>query len=110
MGTNVYRLIDENPILEDYIKSDEEINKEIVAKIREKYSQEDEDKLKRLAINAMSIAKDLPVEYDEYNNYVEECRNWGDEQKLEAQEKLELTEEIEIEENDDTRVIRVYID
>lgn len=48
------------------------INQQAVTQIRTKYSAEDEIKLLRLAPSD---------ETTEWNNYVEECRAWGKEQK-----------------------------
>jgi hypothetical protein len=44
------------------------INDRVVAKIRERYSVNDEIKLLRIGLSEESIA---------YNDYVEECRAWG---------------------------------
>lgn len=48
------------------------INAEVVHKIRERYSMDDEIKLLRIAPSE---------ETDAWNAYVEECRAWGREQK-----------------------------
>lgn len=48
------------------------INQQVVTQIRTKYSAEDEIKLLRLAPSD---------ETTEWNKYVEECRDWGKEQK-----------------------------
>jgi hypothetical protein len=44
------------------------INERVVAKIREIYSLNDEIKLLRIGLSEESTA---------YNDYVEECRDWG---------------------------------
>ena len=44
------------------------INERVVAKIRERYSLNDEIKLLRIGLSEESTA---------YNDYVEECRDWG---------------------------------
>ena len=44
------------------------INERIVARIRERYSLNDEIKLLRIGLSEESTA---------YNDYVEECRDWG---------------------------------
>ena len=50
----------------------EEINIAVVTKIREKYSMDDEIKMLRLAPSP---------ETTEWNDYVEDCRQWGREEK-----------------------------
>lgn len=107
MGTDIHRIVNNRPQLDGYIKSVEEINEDVVAKIREKYSVNEEEKLKRLAINALSNNEPVPVEYDEYNTYIEECRAWGDEQKALAQTQLNELTEIEIPDGEETRKIWV---
>lgn len=48
------------------------INRRVVEKIREKYSIDDEIKFLRLAPSS---------ETSEWNNYVEACREWGNEER-----------------------------
>lgn len=48
------------------------VNQQVVNMIREKYSAEDEIKLLRIAPSEQTT---------EWNNYVEECRAWGKQQK-----------------------------
>lgn len=48
------------------------VNQQVVSMIREKYSAEDEIKLLRIAPSEQTT---------EWNNYVEECRAWGKQQK-----------------------------
>jgi len=48
------------------------INERVVAKIRERYSLNDEIKLLRIGLSEESTA---------YNDYAEECRAWGREAK-----------------------------
>ncbi len=107
MGTDIHRIVNNRPVLAGYIKSVEEINKDVVAKIREKYSVDEEEKLKRLAINSLVNNEAIPSEYDAYNNYVEECRAWGDEQKALAQTRLAELTEVEIQEGEEVRKIFV---
>ena len=49
------------------------INERVVAKIRERYSVNDELKLLRIGLSEEST---------DYNNYIEECRDWGHAAKL----------------------------
>lgn len=110
MGTDIYRIVNDRPVLDGYIKSVEEINKDVVAKIREKYSVDEEEKLKRLAINSLVNNEAIPSEYNDFNNYVEECRAWGDEQKALAQTRLTELTEIEIQEGEESRTVWVRND
>ena len=48
------------------------INQQVVDLIRQRYSQDDEIKLLRIAPSAETLA---------WNAYVEECRQWGREQR-----------------------------
>ena len=61
-------------ILEDKI-----IDKKIIAKIRQRYSENEEIKMLRLG-----ILDGLNTEFQAYNEYVEECQTWGNEKKAEA--------------------------
>jgi len=88
---DIYKLINNNYVLVDYIKSDDEIDKETLQKIRQRYSEIEEIKLHRQKLNGENIN-----EYNEYNAYVELCRAEGKSKKLINAEKLALTEEIEI--------------
>lgn len=109
MGTDIHRIVNNRPQLDGYIKSAEEINKDVVTKIRERYSVDEEEKLKRLAINSLVNNEAPPSEYNDFNNYVEECRAWGDQKKAEAQSALAELEQVEIPEGEEgeTRVIWV---
>ena len=107
MGTDIHRIVNNRPQLDGYIKSVEEINEDVVAKIREKYSVNEEEKLKRLAINALVNSEPVPAEYNDFNTYIEECRQWGDEQKLLAQTEFNALTEIEIPDGEETRKIWV---
>ena len=66
-------------ILEDKI-----IDKKIIAKIRQRYSENEEIKMLRLG-----ILDGLNEDFQAYNEYVEECQTWGNEKKAEAiQERI----------------------
>ena len=66
-------------ILEDNV-----INKKIIAKIRQRYSENEEIKMLRLG-----ILDGLNKEFQAYNEYVEECQTWGNEQKIKAGQEKE---------------------
>lgn len=53
MGTDIFIIVNNRPQLDGYIKSIDEINKDVVEKIRKEFSYDEEEKLKRLAINAL---------------------------------------------------------
>lgn len=110
MGTDIFTIVNNRPQLDGYIKSVEEINKDVVAKIRERYSVDEEEKLKRLAINALANNDPIPTGYNEYNSYIEQCRAWGDEQKALAQTRLTELTEIEIQEGEESRTVWVRND
>ncbi|HBO60552.1 TPA: hypothetical protein DD449_02630 [Candidatus Berkelbacteria bacterium] len=95
MGTNIFELNDNGDFqIVGYVKSDEEVNKETTAKIREKYSPEDEAKLNRIA-NALPKAQ-VPQEFVEYNTYAEQCRAEGRAKKQANADELATLNTIEI--------------
>jgi len=59
----------------------EQINAQVVAKIREKYSIDDEFKMHRLGMQDKNN-----LEYLKYINYVQQCIDWGENEK----KKLDL--------------------
>jgi len=107
MGTDIFIIVNNRPQLDGYIKSIDEINKDVVEKIRKEFSYDEEEKLKRLAINALVNNDPIPAEYTNFNNYVEDCRQWGDEQKALADNQLAELKEIEIPDGEATRKIWV---
>ena len=66
-------------ILEDKI-----IDKKIIAKIRQRYSIDQECEMLR-----QGILDSNNVEFQAYNSFVETCLNWGSEKKVEASEEKE---------------------
>ena len=66
------------------ILEDNTINKKVVAKIRERYGENEEIKMLRLG-----ILDGLNKEFQSYNTFVETCLNWGSEKKAEASEEKE---------------------
>ena len=66
-------------ILEDKI-----IDKKIIAKIRQRYSIDQECEMLRLGILDINN-----VEFQAYNAFVETCLGWGSEKKVEASEEKE---------------------
>ncbi len=66
-------------ILEDKI-----IDKKIIAKIRQRYSIDQECEMLRLGILDVNNA-----EFQAYNTFVETCLGWGSEKKVEASEEKE---------------------
>ena len=67
-------------ILEDKI-----IDKKIIAKIRQRYSIDQECEMLRLGILDINN-----VEFQAYNTFVETCLGWGSEKKVEASEEKEF--------------------
>ena len=66
-------------ILEDKI-----IDKKIIAKIRQRYSIDQECEMLRLGILDVNN-----TEFQAYNTFVETCLGWGSEKKVEASEEKE---------------------
>ena len=66
-------------ILEDKI-----IDKKIIAKIRQRYSIDQECEMLRLGILDVNN-----VEFQSYNSFVKTCLNWGSEKKVKASEEKE---------------------
>ena len=99
-GINVYKIVNNKPVLVGYLKSEEEIDKEVLSKIREKYPLEEELKILRLK-------ETNPDLFQEYNDYVEECRAEGKAKKAEIAQKLEELETTTIKDGDEERVIYI---
>ena len=66
------------------ILEDKVINKKIIAKIRERYGENEEIKMLRLG-----ILDGLNKEFQSYNTFVKTCLGWGSEKKAEASEEKE---------------------
>ena len=74
----------EETLFAEEILEDKVINKKIIAKIRERYGENEEIKMLRLG-----ILDGLNKEIQSYNTFVETCLNWGSEKKVEASEGKE---------------------
>lgn len=99
-GTDVYKIVKKKPVLVGYVKGDEEIDRETLAEIRQKYSLEDELKVLRLAQSDTAA-------FNEYNEYVEECRARGKQKKAEAVANRKKLKKKTIKENGESRTIYV---
>ena len=66
------------------ILEDKVIDKKIIAKIRQRYSIDQECEMLRLGILDINNA-----EFQAYNSFVETCLGWGSEKKVEASEEKE---------------------
>ena len=66
------------------ILEDKVINKKIIAKIRQRYSIDQECEMLRLGILDVNNA-----EFQVYNSFVQTCLGWGSEKKVEASEEKE---------------------
>ena len=74
----------EETLFAEDILNDEMIDKKVTAKIRKEYSIDKECDMIRLG-----VLNGLDKEFEEYNNFVENCKAWGAEQKIIAkQERL----------------------
>lgn len=96
-GTEIFKLIDNQYLKDDYIKSADEINAETEAKIRQRYSACDEIKLLR-------IGDRTSQEFIDYNNFVEQCRMEGRAQKAANATEIATLTEIEIGEEMKTKI------
>jgi len=103
MGTDIYKITKNKPVLIGYIKDDNEINKETKAKIREKYSLEDELKLNRLA----NIGSKPSMDFLTYNKYVQKCIDEGNTKKKDAARELKklIKKDIKEKESKEKRTI-----
>lgn len=100
MGTDVFKIIDDTPVFSGYIKSDEEIDKDTLTKIRARYSEAEEMKLHRQKLNGENLAA-----YEEYNSFVETCRSEGQNEKLENLMKIAELIPYEIADGEVTKTI-----
>jgi len=66
------------------ILEDKVIDKKIIAKIRQRYSIDQECEMLRLGILDVNNA-----EFQAYNTFVKTCLGWGSEKKVEASEEKE---------------------
>ena len=78
-----------------FIMPDSWVNTRVVEKIRQRYSVEEEIKLNRLANVALKDSQPVPAEFDEYNLYVEQCRDWGNQMKALFAERSDNYEIVE---------------
>ena len=95
MGTNVFKLnADGQYQIVGYIKSDEEIDKETFAKIKEKYPDKPEaGEPTEAKMLRLGILNSQDAEFILYNNYVNACRSEGTAKKQSAAaERAALTE------------------
>ena len=101
MGFDVYKIINGKPVLTDYIKDNTEIDEETIKKIREKYSEKDELKLHRTVIKEGQ----LTPEFEEYNTYVEQCREEGKTLKLSKNAFKDSLRKVKLQDGDQEREI-----
>ena len=101
MGTDVYKIVNGKPVLANYIKDNAEIDEETIRKIREKYSEKDELKLHRTVIKEGQ----LTPEFEEYNTYVEQCREEGKTLKLSKNAFKDSLKKVKIQDGDQEREI-----
>ena len=101
MGTDVFKIIKGKPVLVDYIKDNAEIDEDTTKKIREKYSEKDELKLHRQCIKKGQ----LTAEFEEYNAFVEQCRDGGKAIKLSKSTFKDSLRKVKIQDGDQEREI-----
>lgn len=101
MGADVFKIIKGKPVLVDYVKDNAEIDEDTVKKIREKYSEKDELKLHRQVIKKGQ----LTPEFEEYNTYVEQCREEGKTLKLSKNAFKGSLKKVKIQDGDQEREI-----
>lgn len=92
----MYKYIKENGKVKNIaIPVESQINDLVVRRIRQKYSVNDELKMARISNDTK--------EWIDYNTYVEECRQWGIEQKAQAETDLEVWKDFQWDEMEETR-------
>ena len=64
-----------------YVPTEAEIDAQVVVKIRERYTENDEYKMLRISNYAIANNQPLPQEFMDYYNYAEQCRAWGQAEK-----------------------------
>lgn len=101
MGADVFKIIKGKPVLVDYVKDNAEIDEDTVKKIREKYSEKDELKLHRQVIKKGQLTAD----FEEYNTYVEQCREEGKTLKLSKNAFKDSLKKVKIQDGDQEREI-----
>ena len=95
MGTNIFKLNEAGQYqIVDYIKSDEEIDKETFAKIKKEYPDKPEaGEPTEAKMLRLGILNPQDAEFIAYNNYVTACRLEGAAKKQSAAtERTTLTE------------------
>lgn len=108
MGTSYFKKQGTKNELAGYLPSDAEIDKETAQAIREKYTGDDEAKLHRTALSAVVNGTPLPVDYVEYEQFVELQVRAGRAKKQEMATKLAGMTIIEIETgNGETQIMYV---
>lgn len=87
----MYRVKETQEIISDpmYIMPDQWVNDRVVERIRTKYPLPEESKCLRLGVSDVNHP-----EFVAYNTYVEECRQWGKDQKAIYCERAELVDVI----------------
>lgn len=101
MGADVFKIIKGKPVLVDYVKDNAEIDEDTVKKIREKYSEKDELKLHRQVIKKGQLTAD----FEEYNTFVEQCRDEGKALKLAKKAFKDSLRIVKIQDGDQEREI-----
>lgn len=74
--------------LAGYVPSDSEIDAETEKSIADRYPYSEEQKMRRLAMNAIANGQPVPEEYTEYNNYVNQRVSAGKARKQQSADIL----------------------
>jgi len=109
MGTNVFKLNESGKYqIVDYIKSDEEIDKETFAKIKAKYPDEPVSGLPlEIKMLRKGIVNPQDADFAAYNNFVSKCRDEGATTKATNAAKLATLKQITLTEGTMNRIIYV---
>lgn len=103
MGRQIYKIVDEVFQLDEYLKSKEELDKDLVAELRNIYSEDAE-----FALINKGISDANDVDYVAYRNLVSELKVKRDAKLAENQAKLDNTQEVEYQDGDELRTVLVY--
>ena len=75
----------EETLFAEDILEDKEIDKKVVAKIRQEYDENEEFKMLRAG-----ILDSKNIDFQSYNSHAESCKIWGEEQKIKAGQERQV--------------------
>lgn len=103
MSTQIYKIVDNQLRLDEYLEDKPELDAKLVRQIREVYSQDTEFSL----INK-GITNQNDAEYFEYRNFVNSLKVERDAKIAENATKLSNAIDVEYNDNGEVRIIKIY--